>query len=161
MKTVILAGGFGTRISEETSLRPKPMVEVGGRPLLWHIMKLYSHHGLKDFIICLGYKGYFIKEYFANYFLHNSDVTFHLAEDRMEVHNTFSEDSDFLHTSDGISDRFTAFSGFPIAAAFFISSHVGGPVSTSHSFSYLDLSAEAETDSDYDRYKSKWSKHKS
>lgn len=92
MKTVILAGGFGTRISEETSLRPKPMVEVGGRPLLWHIMKLYSHHGLKDFIICLGYKGYFIKEYFANYFLHNSDVTFHLAEDRMEVHNTFSED---------------------------------------------------------------------
>lgn len=92
MKTVILAGGFGTRISEETSLRPKPMVEVGGRPLLWHIMKLYSHYGLKDFIICLGYKGYFIKEYFANYFLHNSDVTFHLSEDRMQVHNTFSED---------------------------------------------------------------------
>jgi glucose-1-phosphate cytidylyltransferase len=92
MKTIILAGGFGTRISEETALRPKPMVEIGGRPLLWHIMKLYSHHGLKDFVICLGYKGYVIKEYFANYFLHNSDVTFHLAEDRVEVHNTSSED---------------------------------------------------------------------
>ncbi len=92
MKTVILAGGFGTRISEETALKPKPMVEVGGHPLLWHIMKLYSHHGLRDFIICLGYKGYVIKEYFANYFLHNSDVTYHLAEDRVEVHDNFSED---------------------------------------------------------------------
>lgn len=91
MKTVILAGGFGTRISEETALRPKPMVEVGGKPLLWHIMKLYAHHGLTDFIVCLGYKGYVIKEYFANYFLHNSDVTFHLAEDRVEVHSSFSE----------------------------------------------------------------------
>ncbi len=91
MKTVILAGGLGTRISEETVSRPKPMVEVGGRPLLWHIMKLYAHHGLTDFVVCLGYKGYVIKEYFANYFLHNSDVTFHLAEDRIEVHNTVSE----------------------------------------------------------------------
>lgn len=91
MKTVILAGGLGTRISEETTLRPKPMVEVGEKPLLWHIMKNYAHHGFTDFIVCLGYKGYVIKEYFANYFLHNSDVTYHLAEDRMEVHNTFSE----------------------------------------------------------------------
>ena len=92
MKAVLLAGGFGTRISEETSVRPKPMVEVGPRPLLWHIMKLYDYHGVRDFIICLGYKGYMIKEYFANYFLHNSDVTFHLAEGRMEVHDSFGED---------------------------------------------------------------------
>jgi glucose-1-phosphate cytidylyltransferase len=91
VKTVILAGGFGTRISEETSLKPKPMVEVGGRPLLWHIMKTYANYGLTEFIVCCGYKGYVIKEYFANYFLHNSDVTFHLAEDRVDVHNNFSE----------------------------------------------------------------------
>jgi glucose-1-phosphate cytidylyltransferase len=91
VKTVILAGGFGTRISEETQLKPKPMIELGGKPILWHIMKLYSHYGLTDFIVCLGYKGYVIKEYFANYFLHNSDVTFHLAEDKVEVHKTFSE----------------------------------------------------------------------
>ena len=86
MKTVILAGGLGTRISEETASRPKPMVEVGGKPLLWHIMKLYSHHGLNDFIICCGYKGYVIKEYFANYFLHMSDVTFDIGQNSMEVH---------------------------------------------------------------------------
>jgi glucose-1-phosphate cytidylyltransferase len=86
MKVVILAGGLGTRLAEETTVRPKPMVEVGGRPILWHIMKIYSHFGFDDFIICLGYKGYIIKEYFANYFLHMSDVTFHIAENRMEVH---------------------------------------------------------------------------
>jgi glucose-1-phosphate cytidylyltransferase len=91
MKVVILAGGFGTRISEESVSRPKPMVEIGGKPLLWHIMKLYAHHGLTEFVLCLGYKGYLIKEYFANYFLHNSDVTFHLAEDRVQVHSSFSE----------------------------------------------------------------------
>ncbi|MCA9795460.1 MAG: glucose-1-phosphate cytidylyltransferase [Candidatus Eremiobacteraeota bacterium] len=92
MKTVILAGGFGTRISEETETRPKPMIEVGGKPLLWHIMKIYASHGLTDFIVCLGYKAYFIKEYFANYFLHNADVTLHLAENRVEVHSSASED---------------------------------------------------------------------
>jgi len=85
MKAVILAGGLGTRLSEETSVRPKPMVEIGGKPVLWHLMKLYSHHGIHDFIVCLGYRGYVIKEYFANYFLHTSDVTFDLAENRMEV----------------------------------------------------------------------------
>ena len=85
MKAVILAGGLGTRLSEETSVRPKPMVEVGGKPVLWHILKTYSHHGINDFIICLGYRGSVIKEYFANYFLHMSDVTFDLAENRMEV----------------------------------------------------------------------------
>ena len=85
MKAVILAGGLGTRLAEETSVRPKPMVEVGGKPVLWHIMKSYSRHGINDFIICLGYRGYVIKEYFANYFLHMSDVTFDLAENRMEV----------------------------------------------------------------------------
>ena len=85
MKAVILAGGLGTRLAEETNVRPKPMVEIGGRPILWHIMKIYSHYGFNDFIICLGYKGYAIKEYFANYFLHMSDVTFHMAENRMEV----------------------------------------------------------------------------
>ena len=85
MKCVILAGGLGTRLAEETAVRPKPMVEVGGKPVLWHILKTYSHHGINDFIICLGYRGYVIKEYFANYFLHMSDVTFDLAENRMEV----------------------------------------------------------------------------
>ena len=86
MKAVILAGGLGTRISEETSTRPKPMVEVGGKPILWHIMKLYSHHGINDFIVCCGYKGYVIKGYFANYFLHMSDVTFDMSKNSMEVH---------------------------------------------------------------------------
>lgn len=86
MKAVILAGGLGTRISEETHLKPKPMIEVGGKPILWHILKMYSAHGINDFVICCGYKGYVIKEYFANYFLHMSDVTFDIAENRMEVH---------------------------------------------------------------------------
>jgi glucose-1-phosphate cytidylyltransferase len=86
MKAVILAGGLGTRLSEETVTRPKPMVEVGGRPILWHILKMYSHHGINDFVICCGYKGYVIKEYFANYFLHMSDVTFDMRSNRMEVH---------------------------------------------------------------------------
>lgn len=86
MKAVILAGGHGTRISEETHLKPKPMIEIGGKPLLWHIMKLYSAHGVNDFVICCGYKGYVIKEYFANYFLHMSDVTFDMTHNEMEVH---------------------------------------------------------------------------
>lgn len=86
MKAVILAGGLGTRISEETYLKPKPMIEIGGRPILWHIMKIYSAHGINDFIICCGYKGYIIKEYFANYFLHMSDVTFDIAKNKMDVH---------------------------------------------------------------------------
>ena len=85
MKAVILAGGLGTRISEETSLRPKPMVEIGGRPILWHILKIYSQHGINDFIICCGYKGYVIKEFFANYFLHTSDVTFDMQTNKMTV----------------------------------------------------------------------------
>lgn len=86
MKAVILAGGLGTRISEETHLKPKPMIEIGGMPILWHIMKIYSSHGVNDFVICCGYKGYVIKEYFANYFLHMSDVTFDMNENKMEVH---------------------------------------------------------------------------
>ncbi len=91
MKAVLLAGGLGTRLSEETTVRPKPMVEIGGRPILWHIMKLYSHHGIDEFIICCGYKGYVIKEYFANYFLHMSDVTFDIAANSMEVHQRHAE----------------------------------------------------------------------
>lgn len=91
MKAVILAGGLGTRISEETHLKPKPMIEVGGRPILWHIMKVYASHGINDFIICCGYKGYIIKEYFANYFLHMSDVTFDMSSNRMEVHQKKAE----------------------------------------------------------------------
>ncbi len=91
MKAVILAGGLGTRISEETHLKPKPMIEVGGRPILWHIMKIYSAHGINDFVICCGYKGYLIKEYFANYFLHMSDVTFDMATNQMEVHQRKAE----------------------------------------------------------------------
>src|SRR5215831_683811 len=86
MRVVILAGGLGTRLAEETDRIPKPMVVIGPRPILWHIMKIYSHHGFNDFIICLGYKGYIIKEYFANYFLHMSDVTIDMSENRMEVH---------------------------------------------------------------------------
>ena len=91
MKCVILAGGLGTRISEETSLRPKPMVEIGGKPILWHVMKIYSAHGINDFIICAGYRGYVIKEYFANYFLHMSDVTFDMRDNSMEVHQKHAE----------------------------------------------------------------------
>jgi glucose-1-phosphate cytidylyltransferase len=91
MKAVILAGGLGTRISEETHLKPKPMIEIGGMPILWHIMKLYSAHGVNEFLICCGYKGYVIKEYFANYFLHMSDVTFHMSNNQMEVHNQHVE----------------------------------------------------------------------
>lgn len=91
MKAVILAGGFGTRISEESGVRPKPMVEIGGKPILWHIMKIYSAYGINDFIICLGYKGNMIKEYFANYFLHNSDVTFDMKHNNMAVHNCQTE----------------------------------------------------------------------
>ncbi len=91
MKAVILAGGLGTRISEETHLKPKPMIEIGGKPILWHIMKLYSAHGIDDFIICCGYKGYVIKEYFANYFLHMSDVTFDMRNNQMEVHQRKAE----------------------------------------------------------------------
>lgn len=91
MKAVILAGGLGTRLSEETSTRPKPMVEIGGKPILWHIMKMYSHHGITDFIICCGYKGYLIKEYFANYFLHMSDVTFDMKSNSTKVHSERAE----------------------------------------------------------------------
>lgn len=91
MKAVILAGGLGTRISEETHLKPKPMVEIGGKPMLWHIMKLYSAHGVNDFVICCGYKGYVIKEYFANYFLHMSDVTFDMVNNQMQVHEQYAD----------------------------------------------------------------------
>lgn len=91
MKAVILAGGFGTRISEESHLRPKPMIEIGGKPIMWHIMKLYGAHGITDFVICCGYKGYLIKEYFANYFLHMSDVTFDMKANSMEVHQRHAE----------------------------------------------------------------------
>tara|TARA_B110000503_G_scaffold11064_1_gene15034 strand:- start:224 stop:997 length:774 start_codon:yes stop_codon:yes gene_type:complete len=91
MKVVILAGGLGTRISEETALKPKPMIEIGGKPILWHIMKIYSHYGINDFIICCGYKGYMIKEYFANYFLHQSDITFDMTNNEMKIHQEHAE----------------------------------------------------------------------
>lgn len=91
MKVVILAGGLGTRLSEETDLRPKPMVEIGGKPILWHIMKIYAHHGFNEFVICCGYKGHVIKEYFSNFFLHHADITFDLANNKMEVHNNSGE----------------------------------------------------------------------
>jgi len=91
MKAVILAGGLGSRISEESHLKPKPMIEIGGKPILWHIMKIYSHYGINDFVICLGYKGYIIKEYFANYFLHMSDVTFDMRSNEMKVHHEHAE----------------------------------------------------------------------
>ena len=91
MKAIILAGGLGSRLAEETSARPKPMVEIGGRPILWHIMKIYSHYGINDFIICLGYKGYMIKEFFANYFLHSADVTIDLQQNKIETHSADCE----------------------------------------------------------------------
>ena len=91
MKAIILAGGYGTRISEETSQKPKPMIEIGNKPILWHILKIYSNYGINDFIICCGYKGYVIKEYFANYFLHNSDVTFDMSDNTMQIHTKKSE----------------------------------------------------------------------
>jgi glucose-1-phosphate cytidylyltransferase len=91
MKVVLLAGGLGTRLSEETVTKPKPMVEIGGKPVLWHIMKIYSSYGFNEFVICLGYKGYVVKEYFANYFLHQSDVTFHMQENKVEIHNSQAE----------------------------------------------------------------------
>ena len=91
MKVVLLAGGLGTRISEESHLKPKPMIEIGGKPILWHIMKYYSQFGFHEFVICLGYKQYVVKEFFADYFLHTSDVTFDLANNKMEVHNNYSE----------------------------------------------------------------------
>ena len=91
MKVVIFAGGLGTRISEETAIKPKPMIKIGGKPILWHILKMYSHHGINDFIICCGYKGHVIKEYFANYFLHMSDVTFDMSENEMEIHQRYVE----------------------------------------------------------------------
>src|ERR1039458_5895006 len=91
MKAVILAGGLGSRLSEETALRPKPMVEIGGKPILWHIMKIYSHYGINDFIVCLGYKGHTIKEYFANYYLYSADVTFDLSQNTAEYHRSGSE----------------------------------------------------------------------
>jgi len=91
MKAVIFAGGLGTRISEESYLKPKPMIEIGGNPIIWHIMKIYSSYGINEFIICLGYKGYMIKEYFANYFLHTSDVTFDIVQNKMEVHHNMAE----------------------------------------------------------------------
>src|SRR5688572_15930258 len=92
MKVVILAGGLGTRLSEETNIKPKPMVEIGGRPILWHIMKIYYSHGVRDFVICLGYRGWVIKEYFQNYALHQSDVTFELKSGQMKIHRSDSED---------------------------------------------------------------------
>ena len=91
MKVLLLAGGFGTRLSEETDIKPKPMIEIGGRPILWHIMKIYSHYGFNDFVVLLGYKGYYIKEYFANYFLHRSDVRIDLTNNKMDILNTSSE----------------------------------------------------------------------
>ena len=91
MKVLLLAGGFGTRLSEETDIKPKPMLDIGGKPILWHIMKTYSHYGFNDFVILLGYKGYYIKEYFANYFLHQSDVTIDMSDGSMEIHNNSSE----------------------------------------------------------------------
>lgn len=91
MKAIILAGGLGTRISEESHVKPKPMIEIGTKPILWHVMKIYSHYGINDFIICCGYKGYVIKEYFANYFLHTSDITFDMSNNRMEVHQRYAE----------------------------------------------------------------------
>lgn len=105
MKVVIFAGGLGTRISEETETRPKPMVEIGGKPILWHIMKIYSHFGFNEFIICLGYKGYVIKEYFMHYFLHNSDITIELSNNKVEVHDTSTEEFKVTLVETGLNTK--------------------------------------------------------
>ncbi|MEI9959247.1 MAG: sugar phosphate nucleotidyltransferase [Ferruginibacter sp.] len=105
MKVVIFAGGLGTRISEETDTRPKPMVEVGGKPILWHIMKIYSHYGFNEFIVCLGYKGYVIKEYFMNYFLHNSDITIDLKNNTTQIHGTNSEPFNVTLVETGLNTK--------------------------------------------------------
>ncbi|MCO5235534.1 MAG: glucose-1-phosphate cytidylyltransferase [Chitinophagaceae bacterium] len=105
MKVVIFAGGLGTRISEETGTRPKPMVEIGGKPILWHIMKIYSHYGYNEFIVCLGYKGYVIKEYFMNYFLHNSDISIDLATNKMEIHDSKAESFKVTLVETGINTK--------------------------------------------------------
>ncbi len=105
MKVVIFAGGLGTRISEETDARPKPMVEIGGKPILWHIMKIYSHFGFNEFIICLGYKGYIIKEYFMHYFLHNSDITIELGNNKVEIHDTNTEAFKVTLVDTGLSTK--------------------------------------------------------
>lgn len=105
MKVVIFAGGLGTRISEETDVRPKPMVEIGGKPIIWHIMKIYEHHGFNEFIVCLGYKGYVLKEYFMNYFLHNSDLTINLADNYVEFHNSNSEKFKVTLVETGINTK--------------------------------------------------------
>jgi len=105
MKVVIFAGGLGTRIAEETETRPKPMVEVGGRPILWHIMKIYSQYGFNDFIICLGYKGYMIKEYFMHYFLHNSDITIELGKNKVDVHSTNTESFNVTLVDTGVNTK--------------------------------------------------------
>lgn len=105
MKVVIFAGGLGTRISEETDARPKPMVEIGGKPILWHIMKIYSHYGFNEFIICLGYKGYIIKEYFMHYFLHNSDITIELGNNKVEIHDTSTEEFKVTLVETGLNTK--------------------------------------------------------
>ncbi|MGN6165222.1 MAG: sugar phosphate nucleotidyltransferase, partial [Flavisolibacter sp.] len=105
MKVVIFAGGLGTRISEETDTRPKPMVEIGGKPILWHIMKLYSRFGYNDFIICLGYKGYLIKEYFIHYYMHNSDITIELSSNKMDVHYTATESCNVTIVDSGLCTK--------------------------------------------------------
>ena len=105
MKVVIFAGGLGTRISEETDARPKPMVEIGGKPILWHIMKIYSHFGFNEFIICLGYKGYVIKEYFMHYFLHNSDITIELGSNKVEIHDTTTEEFKVTLVETGLNTK--------------------------------------------------------
>jgi len=105
MKVVIFAGGLGTRISEETDIRPKPMVEVGGKPILWHIMKIYNHFGFNEFVICLGYKGYVIKEYFMHYFLHNSDITIDVANNSMEVHGSSTESFKVTLVETGVNTK--------------------------------------------------------
>ena len=117
MKAVILAGGYGSRLSEETRVKPKPMVEIGGRPILWHIMKMYSAHGINEFVICLGYKGYLIKEYFANYALHQSNVTFDLRANSMTVHERYAEDWQvtLVDTGEGTMTAQNPFSGLGTA----------------------------------------------
>lgn len=105
MKVVIFAGGLGTRISEETDARPKPMVEIGGKPILWHIMKIYSHYGFNEFVVCLGYKGYVIKEYFMHYFLHNADITFDVANNKMEVHDSNTENFKVTLVETGLNTK--------------------------------------------------------
>jgi glucose-1-phosphate cytidylyltransferase len=134
MKVVLLAGGLGTRLSEETDIKPKPMIEIGGKPILWHIMKIYSHFGFNEFIVCLGYKGYIVKEYFANYFLHQSDVTIDTSNNSLEIHNSAAENWKITLVDTGKEDASNVFKNIPIMSLLCLLMEMAWEILTLHNY---------------------------